>query len=122
MLEQTIVNDYNSIWLIIFIFLIILVIVIGIVIRGKSSDKKDTIIFAKSSDNAKDVTIHVTDNMEKMHEDVTKVQFTEKHEHEFHRLEVGLEEVSEKLSILTERVVKLELERNKQKQQEQQEQ
>lgn len=114
MLEQTIVNDYNSFWLIIFTFLTILVIVIGIVIRGKISDRKDTVIFAKSSDNAKEVTISVTDKMADMHDGVVKAQFTESHEHELHRLQRSLEEISAKLSLLTARVAKLEYDKNKQ--------
>lgn len=112
MIEQTIVNDYNSFWLINFTFLTILVVVIGIVIRGKISDKKDTFIFAKSSDNAKEVNIHVTNKMADMHDGVVKAQFTENHEHEIHRIQRKLEEISNDLSILTERVIEIERNNN----------
>lgn len=102
---------FHAFYLLLFTFLTILVIVIGIVIRDKISDKKDTVIFAKSSDNAKEVTISVTDKMADMHDDVVKAQFTENHEHELHRLQRGLEEISAQLSILTARVLKLEQEK-----------
>ena len=105
------VSSYNSFYFLLFAFLIILAIIAGSVIKHKSSDKKDTAIFYKSNDNAKDVTIHVTDNMKDMHSEVVKAEFTEQHEHELHHIETTLKEISDNLTLLTARVLKLEQER-----------
>lgn len=106
------VSSYDSFYLLLFAFLIILAIIAGSVIKHKSSDKKDTAIFYKSNDNAKDVTIHVTDSMKDMHSEVVKAEFTEQHEHELDYIEKTLQKISDDLTLLTTRVINLERERN----------
>ena len=99
------INDYNSFWLIIFAFLTIVTVVIGLVLRGKSGDKKDTDIFFKSSDNAKEVTL---DNNK------THVQVIEHlppvYEKELHSLEKNnkrildlLEDINKKVDMLLQK-------------------
>lgn len=104
---------FHAFYVLLFLFLIIVTIVIGFVIRGKSSDKKDTFIFAKSSDNAKDVTIHVTNSMKDMHDKIIEIPYTSAHEHEMHSMEIKLLEISDMLTLLTERVVILEQQKQK---------
>lgn len=91
-----------------FLVIITLIITIGVVITKKYNDNTFTNVFYKSNDNAKDVTIHVTDTMKDMHSDVVKTEFTSAHEAEFHYIEKTLQEILDNLTLLTERVIRLE--------------
>lgn len=111
-----IVTEYNSFWLIIFIFLTIVAIIAGIVIRGKSSNKKDTTIFTKSSDNAKEITldnnkVHMdtTGKMKSMHDNVVKVDFTSSHEHELDEIEQTIDTHTTQLEQLTLKVEQIDV-------------
>lgn len=94
-----------------FLTIITLIATVGVVIAKKYNDNTFTNVFYKSNDNAKDVTIHVTDTMKDMHSDVVKAEFTEQHERELHNMEKTLIEISEKLTLLTTRVMRLEQEK-----------
>lgn len=94
-----------------FLTIITLIVTAGVVIAKKYNDNTFTNVFYKSNDNAKDITIHVTDNMKDMHSEVVKAEFTEQHEHELDYLEKTLQKISEDLTLLTTRVIKLEQER-----------
>ena len=109
MLEQ--VNQIHLFYPLLFLVIITLIITAGVVIAKKYNDNTFTNVFYKSNDNAKDVTIHVTDNMKDMHTEVVKAEFTEQHEHELHHIETTLKEISDNLTLLTARVLKLEQER-----------
>lgn len=109
MLEQ--VNQIHLFYPLLFLVIITLIITAGVVIVKKYNDNTFTNVFYKSNDNAKDVTIHVTDSMKDMHSEVVKAEFTEQHEHELDYLEKTLQEISENLTLLTARVLKLEQER-----------
>lgn len=109
MLEQ--VNQIHLFYSLLFLVIITLIITTGVVIAKKYNDNTFTNVFYKSNDNAKDVTIHVTDSMKDMHTEVVKAEFTEQHEHELHHIETTLKEISDNLTLLTARVLKLEQER-----------
>lgn len=109
------VASYNSFWLIISIVIIIAIVTIGIVIRGKSGDKKDTFIFAKSSDNAKEVTIDTTEKMKEIA--LPKQYETELHQLEtdvkdhtdrINRIEQIAQDLNDKFDLIIERMIKLE--------------
>ena len=117
MLEQIITNDYNSFWLIISTVLIVAIVTIGLVLRGKNSDKKDTFIFAKSSDNTKDIVL----NNNKTHTQLVDGIPLQYHR-ELHSLEVSVEDnrnkmqeiiqivtdMNKKLDLAIERIIELE--------------
>ncbi len=109
MLEQ--VNQIHLFYPLLFLAIITLIITTSVVIAKKYNDNTFTNVFYKSNDNAKDVTIHVTDSMKDMHTEVVKAEFTEQHEHELHHIETTLKEISDNLTLLTARVLKLEQER-----------
>ena len=111
MLEQTIVNDYNSFWLIIFTFLTIVAIIIGIVVIKCKDNGLFKNIFNRHSDEHEDTT----DKMAKMHDNVIHVKFGEEHEKEFDALEKNVRElqkkvieIDEKVNLLIERIIKIE--------------
>ena len=97
-----------------FLSIITLIVTVGVVIAKKYNDNTFTNVFYKSSDNAKDVTIKITDSMQQMHTEVVKTEFTEQHERELHHIEKTLQEISDNLTLLTERVIILEREKNSQ--------
>ena len=96
-----------------FLLLIVVTVTIGIVFRGKLADKKDTQIFVKSNDNAKDVTLNISNNMKEMHNTVVEHALPLEYEQELNSLEVMVHEIKDKLDLLIERVIRLENERNK---------
>ncbi len=115
MLEQTITNDYNTFWLIIFASIVIITvgsIIATVIIKLKN---KDTDIFFKSNDNAKEITL---DN-NKTHTQIVSGLPVIYHQ-EFHNLEKEVKntnsrivqlatELNEKMDILVERVTQLEI-------------
>ena len=90
-----------------FIVIIVAIVTFGIVFRGKSSDKKDTQIFVKSSDNAKDVTLKVTNDMKDMHHDIVEHTLPKEYENEIHALEVMVREINDKLDKVIKDVTEL---------------
>lgn len=91
-----------------FIFLIVVVVTIGLVIKGKSSDKKDTFIFAKSSDNAKEVTIDTTDKMKDMHHEVVE-RIPDSYEKELDDIEQTVDTHSTQIQNLVEKVEEINI-------------
>lgn len=106
---MTEITTINLFYPLLFIFLIVVAVTIGLVIRGKSSDKKDTTIFTKSSDNAKEVTIDTTSKMAKMHDNVVKVDFTSSHEHELDEIEQTIDTHTTQLEQLTLKVEQIDV-------------
>lgn len=96
---MTTVWDINIFYPLLFLLLIIVTVTIGFVLRGKTSDKKDTEIFVKSNDNAKEVTLKVTSDMEKMHNDVVNCLPVE-YEKELHFIETTLKSLNERVTEL----------------------
>lgn len=101
--------DINLFYPLLFLAFIVAIITIGIVIRGKSADKKDTQIFVKSNENAKDVTLNISNNMKDMHNTVVEHTLPLEYETEIHSLEVMISEINNRL-------IKLENERGSQTQ------
>ena len=66
---------------------------------------KDTFIFAKSNDNAKDVTLDVNNKFSKAHTEL--VCLPEKYEKELHSLEVTVKDLSKKVDLLFEIITEL---------------
>lgn len=92
----------------IFLTIIVLIITVGIVIVKCKDSTLVQNIFSKSNDNAKEVTINTTNKMEKMHEDVVKIDFSTSHEKELHTLELMVKELNRKVDILVDKVANLE--------------
>ena len=109
MLENTSLVQIHLFYPLLFIFLIVVVVTIGLVIKGKSSDKKDTTIFAKSSDNAKEITIDTTSKMAQMHDNVVKVDFTNSHEKELDEIEQTIDTHTTQLEQLTAKVEEINI-------------
>lgn len=120
------VSSYNSFWLIIFSSIVIVAIggiIAFVVVKLKN---KDTDIFFKSNDNAKEITIDTTTKMANMHTEVVDGIPTQ-YQHELHSIEEtvkkettrldklvdDMEEVNQKLDILLE--WKFETERKQRK-------
>ena len=61
-------------------------------------------IFAKSSDNAKEVTIDTTSKMKDMHDNVIQVPYTDKQEKELHNIETRLAKIEEDFQILSDKL------------------
>lgn len=115
---MTTVWDLNLFYPFLFLTIIVLIATIGLVITKCKDSTLFQNIFAKSSDNAKEVTIDTTNKMKDMHDNVIKVDFTQSHEKELHtietkveRMEKQLQEISDGLTELTKRVI--EIEKNK---------
>ena len=114
MLQQTISNSFNTFWLIIFASIVIITvgsIIATVIIKLKN---KDTDIFFKSNDNAKEITL---DN-NKTHTQIVSGLPIVYHQ-ELHNLEKEVKntnsriieltnEINEKMDLLVERVAKLE--------------
>ena len=107
----------NLFYPLLFIVIITITVTIGLVIAKKSSDKTQTDVFYKSNDNAKDVTIHVTDRLSQAHTEV--IALPERYEKELDSLEKSVkgcenklieitEDINNKLNLLLDRVTKLE--------------
>lgn len=109
MLENTSLVQIHLFYPLLFIFLIVVAVTIGLVVRGKSGDKKDTTIFAKSSDNAKEITIDTTSKMKSMHDNVVKVDFTSSHEHELDDIEQIIDNHTTQLEQLTLKVEQIDV-------------
>ena len=105
---MTEITTINLFYPMLFIVIIILIVTIGIIIRGKNSDNKDTFIFAKSSDNAKEITLDVNDKFSKAHTEVVKIKWDKVHEEEIHRMEEMIKEINDKVDMLIQRVIELE--------------
>lgn len=60
-------------------------------------------LFFKSSDNAKDVTIHITSKMSEMHKDVILLQYTNVQEQEFHAIEQHLKLIDKEIELLNKK-------------------
>lgn len=60
-------------------------------------------LFFKSSDNAKDVTIHITSKMSEMHKDVIPLQYTNIQEQEFHAIEQHLKLIDKEIELLNKK-------------------
>ena len=114
MLEQTITNSYNTFWFIIFISIVIIVISVVIAIVIIKLKNKDTDIFFKSNDNAKEITL---DN-NKTHTQIVSGLPIVYHK-EIHDLEKAVrendnrivelaKELNEKMDLLLDKVIKLE--------------
>ena len=65
-------------------------------------------IFAKSSDNAKEITLDVNDKFSKAHTEVVKIKWDKVHEEEIHRMEEMIKEINDKVDMLIQRVIELE--------------
>lgn len=109
------VAEYNTFWLIIFSAITIIAVggILDIVIIKLKN--KDTDIFFKSSDNAKDVTIDTTDKLSKAHTEVVEAKWDNAHEKEMHdiedklrNIEKQMQEISDMLTDITNRVIALE--------------
>ena len=94
----------------IFLTIIVVAVTIGLVIKGLKSDNIFNNIFSKSSDNAKDVTIKITDDFKGIHHDVIEHALPPVYERELHSLEKNnkriidmLETINNKLNMLIEK-------------------
>lgn len=105
---MTTVWDINLFYPFIILAVIVLIVTIGLVIRGKSSDKKDTTIFAKSSDNAKEITQKVTTDMKDMHHEVVQTLSPE-YENELDEIEQTIDNHTTQLEQLTAKVEEINI-------------
>ncbi len=111
MLQNTSLVQIHLFYPMLFLAFIVLTVTIGLVIKGKSSDNTYTKVFAKSNDNAKDITIKVTTDMKNMHNEIVEHALPLEYEQELNSLEVMVHEIKDKLDLLLERVIRLENER-----------
>ena len=101
------VIDLRLFYPMLFVTIIIITFIVSNTIKQKNNNKKDTEIFIKSSDNAKDVTLKVTSDMHEMHDNVVQC-LPKQYEDELHSLEKMVREIKEQINELTLRVIKIE--------------
>ena len=102
---------YPMLFTTITIITIAIAIIIGLVKAKTKDNGLFNNIFNRHSDEHEDIT----DKMKSMHDNVIHVEFSEKHEKEFHSLECNikelqknLKELKQQVDLLVERVIKLE--------------
>ena len=107
---MTQITTINLFYPLVFLTVIVVVITLGLVIKGLKSEHVLNNIFSKSSDNAKDVTIKVTDDFKDMHNNIVEHTLPPVYERELHSLEKNnkriidmLETINSKLDMLIEK-------------------